>query len=610
MARRLLTGLLAGSLALIFYYLDTFYVVEHNFTDRFFREERDTDYRIKLLAIDEESLQEIGRWPWPRDLMANTAAEIKDGGADAVWIDVLYAEDSPVEEEDEAWEEVLSAHQDILLPVYFQFETAQAEGQTGTALNYQAMFEPVYENYNLDETGHINVLADEDRVVRQGLLGVESEAGEMIPAISVVLANRLLDEGSQITYEEGSDEWLRGDSVIPADDWSRMGFSYASAPGNSTFSIYSIKDVMDGTIPPDYFSGSVVLVGPYATGLQDEYLTPMSNTIPMFGVEIHANIIQSLLDGEYYERASMPVGMLVVALMFAAPFAMFELVRARWASVLLGVLLIGYVVFTATWFEVSQMLLPFTYALAAILFAYISSVVIQYIQETLEKKRVRDTFGRYVSQNVVDDILDSGEEVKVGGIKKEVTLMFIDIRGFTTLSEKMDPEKVIVILNDYLDLCAQSIFKFEGTIDKFMGDGVMAIFGAPITQEDHALRAVKTALDIQKESAALTEKIKEEYDYTIGFGIGINTGVCIVGNVGSKDRLDYTAIGDDVNLAARLESKAKPMQILISDKTYEKMKEVIEVTTLEPVQVKGKEKPVQIYQVEHLVNKQEEGGAS
>ncbi|AOM83996.1 CHASE2 domain-containing protein [Salisediminibacterium beveridgei] len=598
MLRRLIVGVCIGGLALVFYYLDTFYVIEHNFTDRFFREERETDYRIKILAIDEDSLEDVGRWPWPRDVMAEVTSDLADGGAEAVWVDVLYAESSPVEEEDEALEEALATHDEILLPVYFQFDSLQAEA--GTALEYRTMFEPIYENYNMDDTGHINVLADEDRVVRQGLLGVESPDGNMIPAISVVLANQLLEEGEQITYDEGGNRWLRGAGEIPTDDWSRMGFSYASSPQQSTFSVYSFKDVLDGTIPPDYFSQSIVLIGPYATGLQDEYLTPMSNTIPMFGVEIHANIIQSLLDEQYYERTSLPVGLLVVGLMFAVPFSIFEAVRARWATGLLFVFLVGYVIFVGVWFDISQMLLPFTYALAAIIFAYVSSVVIQYIQETLEKKRVRDTFGRYVSQNVVDDILDSNEEIKVGGTKKAVTLMFIDIRGFTTLSEKMDPEKVIDILNDYLDLCAQSIFKFEGTIDKFMGDGVMAIYGAPIDQEDHALRAVKTALDIQKQSEALTAKIKEQYDYEIGFGIGINSGECIVGNVGSKDRLDYTAIGDDVNLAARLESKAKAMQILISDKTYEKIKDDVDVTKLEPVMVKGKEKSIQVYQVEKI----------
>lgn len=598
MIRRLIVGACIGGLALIFYYLDTFYVIEHNFTDRFFREERETDYQIKILAIDEDSLQEVGRWPWPRDVMAETASELAEGGAEAVWVDVLYAESSPVEEEDEVFNEALSIHDEILLPVYFQFDSLQA--QAGTALEYRTMFEPIYDNFSMDDTGHINVLADDDRVVRQALLGVESPEGQMIPAISVVLANQLLGEENRIHYDDSNNSWLRGNDEIPTDDWSRMGFSYASSPQQSTFSVYSFKDVLDGTIPPDYFSQSVVLIGPYATGLQDEYLTPMSNTIPMFGVEIHANIIQSLLDEQYYERTSMPMGLLVVGLMFAAPFAIFEAVRARWATGFLFVFLVGYVIFVAVWFDISQVLLPFTYPLAAIIFAYVSSVVIQYIQETLEKKRVRDTFGRYVSQNVVDDILDSNEEVKVGGVKKEVTLMFIDIRGFTSLSEKMDPEKVIDILNDYLDLCAQSIFKFEGTIDKFMGDGVMAIYGAPIHQDDHALRAVKTAIDIQEQSEALTAKIQEEYDYKIGFGIGINSGECIVGNVGSKDRLDYTAIGDDVNLAARLESKAKPMQILISDKTYDMVKDDVEVTTLEPIMVKGKEKPVQIYQVEKM----------
>jgi len=166
----------------------------------------------------------------------------------------------------------------------------------------------------------------------------------------------------------------------------------------------------------------------------------------------------------------------------------------------------------------------------------------------------------------------------------------------------MEPEDIIKILNDYLDLCSRAVFAYEGTIDKFIGDGVMSIFGAPIKQEDHPERAILAALQMQRESGNLAKRLQERYGRSVSFGIGINSGPAVVGNIGSQERLDYTAIGDTVNLAARLESNAKPGQILISKATYERVKERFQVTVLEPIKVKGKENLVEIYQVEGEFN--------
>lgn len=166
------------------------------------------------------------------------------------------------------------------------------------------------------------------------------------------------------------------------------------------------------------------------------------------------------------------------------------------------------------------------------------------------------------------------------------------------MSEKMEPEDIIIMLNEYLDLCSRAVFAVEGTIDKFIGDGVMSIFGAPVEQKDHPERAVRAALQMQKESVKLAEGLMERYGRSVSFGIGINSGPAVVGNIGSRDRLDYTAIGDTVNLAARLESNAKPGQILLSKETYERVKAKFKATPLEPIKVKGKEKLVEIYQLE------------
>ncbi|MFZ3131532.1 MAG: adenylate/guanylate cyclase domain-containing protein, partial [Desulfosporosinus sp.] len=273
-------------------------------------------------------------------------------------------------------------------------------------------------------------------------------------------------------------------------------------------------------------------------------------------------------------------------------------VRAKWSILVMMVFLVVYTLTEAVVFQTLKILLPYLYPILIIIAVYIFSVVTQYLKERKERGRITGIFGRYVSKAVVQEILSSKEEIKVGGVRKDITLLFVDIRGFTPLSEKMEPEDIINILNDYLDLCSRAVFTQEGTIDKFMGDGVMAIFGAPIEQKDHLERAIRAALQMQRESGKFAEDLLKRYGRSVSFGIGINSGPAVVGNIGSQARMDYTAIGDTVNLAARLESNAKPGQILISKDTYERIKETFKVIPLDPIKVKGKEKLVEIYQVE------------
>ena len=211
-------------------------------------------------------------------------------------------------------------------------------------------------------------------------------------------------------------------------------------------------------------------------------------------------------------------------------------------------------------------------------------------------------FGKYVAPQVVEQILKGSQEsLHLGGIRRMITALFVDIRGFTPLSEKAEPEEIVDILNDYLNLTAESIFKYEGTLDKFIGDATMAIYNAPIELEDHAYRAVQTAWAMKQGSYILQEKLEKKFGKGVQFGIGINTGYAVVGNIGAKFRMDYTAIGDTVNTAARLESNAKAGQILLSKSTYELVKDKVEVTPLGEIKVKGKEQGIEIYQLEKVI---------
>lgn len=588
---------------LILYRFDYFFTVENNLTDRSISESRDVDNRIKILAIDSESLSQVGSWPWPRDIMAEIVDDIASHGAEAVWIDVLFTEPSHEEHEDEAWEQLVAEHNNVYLSLYAQFPPRQETAADFIVDRIERPVIPIAE----DQLAHINVLEDRDRVVRQILLGIRDEQDDMIPAISVKLANHLLNENEQITWDaEGN--WQKGNEPIQTGSRNQMGFSYATAPGESEsrfgFEVIPIHMVKNGDIDPSYFRNSIVLIGPYTIALQDDHFTPMSERLKMHGVEIHANVIQSLLDDNNYHEASRAFGMMLIIMMSLVSFGLYELVRAKWATIIMVASVLGYVIAFPFIFNWQNILIPYFYPILAIIMIYMTSLVFQYVREQMEKKRVTNIFGRYVSKDVVSEILSDPDEIKVGGERKDITLIFVDIRGFTPLSEKMEPEEVIQILNEYLELCTRCIFEFEGTIDKFMGDGVMAMFGAPVPQDDHAERAIRTALRMKEASGELSDRLEKEYGRTVHFGIGINSGPAVVGNIGSHDRLDYTSIGDTVNLAARLESNAKPGQILISPETYERIKDKFECTPLDPIKVKGKEKPVQIYQVEA------EGGAS
>lgn len=591
--KKYLNGLLIIIVVLMFYQFDTFYMVENPLTDRLTIETRKTDPHIKIIAVDEQSLAKVGRWPWPRDIMAGVVEKLLASGAKAVWTDILYTDKSQNPVEDQAWDKVIAKYNNVYLSSFFELKTRQ---KSTNGLEFDNVFRPVIK-INPDQLGHINVLEDRDRVVRQVILGISDEQNKMMPAISVRLANLVLPIESKISWS-AVDSWKMGNKKIQAGVRNTISFSYATLPQDSKFDAISISKIISGEVAPSYFADSIVLIGPYTIGLGDTYYTPMSKTLRMFGVEIHANTIQALLDHQIYNTASKPVGLIIIALLCILAYFAFERLKAKWASITFVISVIVYSIVVPVVFTTQHLLLPYFYPLLGLSILYITSVVAQYLQERRERSRVTGIFGRYVSKAVVQEILSSKEDIKVGGVRKDVSLMFVDIRGFTPMSEKMEPEDVINLLNEYLDLSTKAVFATEGTLDKFIGDGVMSIFGAPIEQLDHAERAIKSALLMRQGADELAQRLQEKYGRSVRFGIGINSGPAVIGNIGSHDRLDYTAIGDTVNLAARLESNAKPGQILISKETYQRVKDKFRVIQLESIKVKGKENLVEIYQVE------------
>jgi adenylate cyclase len=264
-----------------------------------------------------------------------------------------------------------------------------------------------------------------------------------------------------------------------------------------------------------------------------------------------------------------------------------------------ALLLLAYFVVTNAQFDsgtLPDVLFPYT----TILLSYAVVMAARFASEHLERIQVSDVFGRFVSTEVRDTIIDMALDnpalIQPGGRLVEISVLFADIRGFTTISENLGPQQVVEILNLYLDSMEAQVFKHGGTLDKYTGDGMMVLFGAPLEQQDHALRAVKAALDMQQ-AAAQVSRARKDVQWEVAYGIGITTGPAVVGQIGSRRRLDYTAIGDTVNLSARLEGKAPPGDILVSRATYEAVKELVISEELAPMMVKNKAEPVVAYRI-------------
>lgn len=567
-------------------------------------EERQPDDRIKMITIDEPSLAQLGSFPWPRSHYAELSAKLMKSGARAVIIDILMLDPSQNERDDRTLSEQLSTYPTIYLPVQVSLLPLQEHADSLRAESVERP--PSSIQVGESQLGHVNVLPDGDGVIRKISLGIPDERGNMIPSIDILAANQLLPENEQISWDETSGTWYRGAKRIPTDNRGQAAFDYFSSIYGSSeedvdgYDRQSFADVWNGTVDPSYYKDSVVLIGPYAASLSDRHMTPLSRSMTLYGVEIHANMVQSLVEGRFYKEA--PIAWNVLALFIGIGAVVWSASRIRGirgAAAAIGIVL----VFTLVWigiYESGSVFIPYFTELCGMGASYILIVAYRGREERRARQHVEDLFGRYVSPSVVTKLLESHEPVKAGGVRTDITVMFIDVRGFTPLSERLAPESTLQLLNQYLHLCADTIFKHNGTLDKFMGDGVMAIFGAPYHLDNHADHAVRAALELQRCAEELRARLAEgiELSDRFGIGIGIQSGEAIVGNVGSeKLRLDYTAIGDSVNVASRLESRALPGQIVVGEGTFVRICNRFELAKIGPLQLKGKSEEVMAYEV-------------
>ena len=592
------------------------------------RGERKTNPVIQIVFMGDESTKILGRWPWRRRYHAALIHAVSQYKPRVIGYDVLFTEPaSDFPEDDRFLAKATKKAGNVYYPFFFTMkEEKEVEVETGPqlnieefALNYRIREEdhfiqaseaalPIIElAATMKGTGFANVRPDMDGTTRRVPLVMEYQ-GRLYPSLSLKLVSDYLDvEKNNIRVIPGRYIELKGsllgDIKIPVDREGQMLVNYPGGIGSLWTSdfvqvLQSYKQAEIGEEPIirlSDFKDKIVIVGLTATGSADLRAIPFVPVYPQVGVL--ASAINSVLNQDFLVPVSRGTNVLLFLVLGIIMGISIPRMRPLKGALFAFALLIFYLLLAFYSFSQKSLCLTVVYPGTIIFFSYLSTIVYKYTTEEKEKKRIKSIFQRYVSSQVVEELLTSPDRVVLGGRRKEITVLFADIRNFTGMASRIAPEEVVGILNEFFTMITEVIFKYNGTLDKYIGDAVMAIYGAPIEEENHAEKALETALEMQKRMGLLEKRFLERGIEPIKIGIGITTGEAVIGNIGSLRRMEYTAIGDSVNLASRLEEVAKPDQILISENTYRMVKDIVKAKVLEPMAIRGKAGLVQVYEV-------------
>jgi len=599
---------------------------------------------IYIVDIDSKSLAALGQWPWPRTIMAETLRLIAADKPKAVGLDIVYAEpdrSSPAQiaallAEQEVPAELLSHLQ--ALPDHDQL-LAQTLLTTPTVLGYTFAFgsggsesRPLHQegwlatkgfdplpflfsaphvdaNLPLLEqsamaSGFFNVLPDADGIVRRVPLIMEFE-GKVYPSLMLEMLRTSQSmptvimtsawKGDEIT---GVESLKVGEPIIPTDANGQLNIRFCGPERSLPY--VSVIDILTGETPPGTFTDAFVLVGTSAPGLRDIRATPTSADFP--GVEIHGHALNTILTSSYIRRPDWARMAEITYLLAVSGILIFLLPRI--GAIKSGLLATGFsggLAFVSYWAFVRHgFLVDLVYPLLTVALLFTVLTFTNYVYEEREKRQVRGAFSRYLSPVLVGELLQHPERLTLSGEEREMTILFSDIRGFTSISEKMNAQELCHFINEYLTPMTQEILDQRGTVDKFIGDAIMAFWNAPLDDEAHALNGCRVGLAMQRRLVDLNRNWQANSMPPIAIGIGLHTGQARVGNMGSEQRFDYTVMGDTVNLTSRLESITKRYGagIIVSEFTWAKVQgNGFVFRQLDRVRVKGKQEPVTIYEL-------------
>jgi adenylate cyclase len=615
-----------------------------------------------IAVIDEKSLTELGRWPWPRTTIARLVDSLKACGAKSIGFDIVFSEPDnnssiraitdlaaemkksgirdnnvfsllnkklAVADTDAALVKSMANAKNVTIGYFFHLRGKDTEDLEMSPKeideNIQNIQNSRYQVINSSEqnpddsrlphayapeaniriissaarnSGYFNMIPDSDGSNRWSPLVIKLK-DNYYSSLAISMLMQYLDWPMlSLNLESyGVNSINIGKITIPTDDHGRLLVNYRGP--EKTFPHYSIADIIKRKLPADTFRNKIVLVGATAIGIYDLRVTPFSAAYP--GVEIHANVIDNILHQDFLTYSSFIRFLDIITIVAFGLIIGFVVPRLKAVvGIFVFLLTVGaFIVLNLFVFSRLNIWMNLTYPLLTMIAIYFGVTIYRYVTEEREKKKIRGAFQYYLTASVINEMLKDPTKLKLGGDKKDLSVLFSDIRGFTTISEKLTPEELVHLLNEYLTAMTDVVFKYEGMLDKYMGDAIMAVFGAPLDQPDHAKRACLTALHMLSELRGLQKKWQEEGKPVLNIGVGINSGDMVVGNMGSEMRFDYTVMGDMVNLGSRLEgiNKEYGSNIIVSEFTYNTVRDSMCCRELDMVRVKGKKLPVKIYEL-------------
>jgi adenylate cyclase len=598
---------------------------------------------VTIVDIDEKSLaSKLGQWPWPRTRMADLITNLTRLGAVVIAFDVVFSEPDrlnpdvaadtfrDLDEETRAKLHALPSNDQIFADAMRRSRVVLGESGlpqvvreldttlpvTGLAMlgedpqRFMFNFPGLLRNTQVLENaaggrGLFSIKPERDGIIRRVPMIVQAQ-GTTMPSLSFEMLRVVT--GTDTIFIKTNQAGIQSIGVqgfqVPTDGNGQLWVHFA----RNDPSIYvSAIDVIEEKVPAEKIRGKLVLIGPSAAGLNDIKTTPVSRAMP--GVEIHAQVLEAALTKSLLSQppygpslefgAALLLGILVIA--FAPRLGPVTLVAvgALFATVLIG----------TSWYFYTQhrLLIDFTYPLLSTTAIYLTLIFAAFVREQAQRRQIRSAFGQYLSPALVEQLAQSPEKLKLGGEEREMTIMFSDVRGFTTISEsyKHDPQGLTALMNRFLTPLTNAILARKGTIDKYMGDAIMAFWNAPLDDDEHQLNACEAALDMLERIDVLNKEREIEAQngghayIPINVGVGLNTGTCVVGNMGSDLRFDYSVLGDSVNLASRLEGQSKEygFPIIVGSKTALAVKDKFAILELDFIMVKGKKEPEVIYAI-------------
>jgi adenylate cyclase len=520
---------------------------------------------VVLVAVDNKTLSTLNRQlPYPRSIHARVIDFLHRAGAGVIGYDVQFVGTSTPSEDRALIASIRRARPMILATHDVNGPRLLVPAGVRNPARVGAML------------ASVGVPTDSDAVIRQMFY-----APVDIVSFDVAVASATLGHGVSEQHFPGDYAWI----------------DFAGPPGSVP--TYSFSDVLRGAVSPRAFVGKTVVVGYTDPSLQDIFTTPVSDK-PMSGPEVHVNALDTILNGFPLRPAPgwVEVALVIVAVALVPLVSAFR--RAGWTVAAAGAALVLLLIALQVTFD-SGLILNATRPLLAVILSTIGAVACGYLLEHRERRRMRDIFTRFVPRDVVDDVIErTDDDLRLGGVRRDGTVMFTDLRGFTTFSEQLEPEQVVGVVNEYLSEMTDAILRHGGTLVSYMGDGIMALFGAPLEQPDHADRAVRTAREmlavrLPRFNGWLST---HGYDKRFRMGIGVNSGPVMSGNVGSRQRLEYTALGDTTNTAARLEGMTKDMthQVLIAETTVERLSDqAADLVELGEAPVRGRSAGINVW---------------